>query len=296
MKMVSLIVTYNRCKKLQTTLEATLALAFDAVVVVNNHSDDGTAEFLNAQHDPRLYIINADSNQGGAAGFALGAEFIAQNLQTDWVVFYDDDAFPDNDFIDRFSEICCPEYSVYCAKVVNRQNQICKMNIPWRTHQATITHTLRYLFNPQFFLPDENQSSEVSTFSFVGCVVSFRLLKETYQLIDKDIFIYFDDVFYSFKLHSQGYKILYHPGLLVYHDIDTSSGRKIPPWKIYYLIRNMILSRYILKDNVIFSRTAISLRVFKYFILSLKENERKRSLCYIFKAVRDGVLNRRVII
>lgn len=293
MKITSLIVTYNRCEKLQATLIATLKLPFETVVVVNNHSTDGTSELLAEQTDPRLYIINAEVNRGGAAGFAIGAEYIANNLQADWVVFYDDDAFPDHGFIDCFNEVNSHEYSVYCSRVIDKQKQVCRMNIPWLKAQNTFTDSLKYLRQPQDFLPDENQVSEVVTFSFVGCIISHEVLKKTYHLIDKDIFIYFDDVFYSYKLHLSGVKILYHPKLLMHHDINASAKEQLPPWKIYYLVRNMILSRYIFKGTGFFCRTAISLRVFKYLINSVRNSERQKSLFFLGKAVTNGILNKR---
>jgi len=293
MKIVSLIVTYNRCEKLLTTLEATLALPFSTVVVVDNCSSDGTSEILAQQNDPRLEVLTATQNCGGAAGFALGAEYIAQHVKSDWVLFFDDDAYPDSSFIERFQEICRPEYSLYCAKVLDTKGQLCKMNVPWRTSQGTFASSLKYLKRPQDFIPQVDQVTEVVTFSFVGCVISHDLLVRTWQLIDKDIFIYFDDVFYSWKLHVAGKKILYHPNLVIHHDIKTSPTDRVPAWKVYYLVRNMLLSRYILAGKPFFSMTAISLRLIKYLLSSLRGPERKKRIYFFFKGVMDGVLNRR---
>ncbi|WP_029686647.1 glycosyltransferase [Tatumella saanichensis] len=293
MKIVSLIVTYNRCEKLLTTLEATLALPFSTVVVVDNCSSDGTSEILAQQNDPRLEVLTATQNCGGAAGFALGAEYIAQHVKSDWVLFFDDDAYPDSSFIERFQEICRPEYSLYCAKVLDTKGQLCKMNVPWRTSQGTFASSLKYLKRPQDFIPQVDQVTEVVTFSFVGCVISHDLLVRTWQFIDKDIFIYFDDVFYSWKLHVAGKKILYHPNLVIHHDIKTSPTDRVPAWKVYYLVRNMLLSRYILAGKPFFSMTAISLRLIKYLLSSLRGPERKKRIYFFFKGVMDGVLNRR---
>lgn len=291
MKIVSLIVTYNRCEKLQATLSATLALPFSAVVVVDNCSSDGTADFLSKHQDPRLQVITALENRGGAAGFALGAQYISQHVESDWVLFFDDDAYPDSSFIQRFQEICRPEYSLYCAKVLDTQGQLCKMNIPWKASQGTFKNSLKYLFRPQGFIPESNKITEVTTFSFVGCVISHDLLVRTWQLIDKDIFIYFDDVFYSWKLHVAGNKILYHPDLLIHHDINISQTDRVPAWKVYYLVRNMLLSRYILAGKPFFSMTAISLRLMKYLLSSLRGPEKKKRIYFFFKGVMDGVLN-----
>ena len=296
MKIVSLIVTYNRCDKLLTTLKATLALPFSTVVVVDNCSTDSTSELLVQQTDPRLKVLTATENCGGAAGFALGAEYIAQHVKSDWVLFFDDDAYPDSSFIQRFQEICRPDYALYCAKVLDTKGKLCKMNVPWKISQGTFSSSLKYLKHPQDFIPQADQVTEVATFSFVGCVISHDLLMRTWPLIDKDIFIYFDDVFYSWKLHVAGEKILYHPELVVHHDVKNSPMDRVPAWKVYYLVRNMLLSRHILAGKQFFSLTAILLRLTKYLMSSLRGPERKKRIYFLFKGVMDGVLNHRKIL
>lgn len=219
MNITSLIVTCNRLEKLKKCLEVTLSLPFQSVVVVNNQSTDGTREWLDQLNAPGLHICHSEVNDGGAGGFARGAAYIAQHLSTDWVVFYDDDACPDPSFIQQFSAIADPACQLYCSRVVDLHGVPCRMNIPWAENQATLRAGLKYLYHPQSLLPDPDYPSEVMTFSFVGCIISFPLLKKTHGLIDRDLFIYFDDVYYSYKLYSSGNTIRYHPDLLFLHDV-----------------------------------------------------------------------------
>lgn len=90
----ALIVTYNRLEKLKLTIANTVKLNFTAIVVVNNGSTDGTQAWLATLSDPRVIVLNLPSNSGGAGGFKAGSQYLCDNVDSDWVFFYDDDAWP----------------------------------------------------------------------------------------------------------------------------------------------------------------------------------------------------------
>ena len=94
MNIVAVIVTHNRRHALLQTLAATLAQPFAGVVVVDNASTDGTREWLEQCDDPRLHLILHDQNAGGAGGFTLGMAAALERFNPDWLLCYDDDAFP----------------------------------------------------------------------------------------------------------------------------------------------------------------------------------------------------------
>ena len=73
------VVTHDRLDKLRTTIERLLAEPVSHVVVVDNASSDGTAEWLASLDDPRLMVHRSDSNLGGAGGFSIAMQ-IARDL------------------------------------------------------------------------------------------------------------------------------------------------------------------------------------------------------------------------
>ena len=70
---VAVIVAYNRKELLLEALEALRAQTLQptAVVVIDNHSDDDSAETARAAW-PEIDVVRLARNTGGAGGFATG--------------------------------------------------------------------------------------------------------------------------------------------------------------------------------------------------------------------------------
>ncbi|MBD9658333.1 glycosyltransferase [Pantoea sp. PNT03] len=288
MNLTALIVTYNRLDKLKKTYEATLKLPFKHIVIVNNNSTDTTKDWLNLLINNRLTIVHRDTNDGGSGGFRFGAEFIANNITTDWVVFYDDDAYPQDNFIEKFKAIEPNQNTIYCSKVINTSEEVCKMNLPWKKRTLTIIENITYLRNNENFIADENEIDEVITFSFVGCIISNKMLIQNYEFIKNELFIYYDDVYFSHYLYRCGYKIFYRPELIFIHDVGSLNNWNGQEWKVYYLSRNMFLCK-ILYNYDFFSFSGKVLRLAKYFFDGFRNKNKKKYFVFFARGVMDGL-------
>jgi rhamnopyranosyl-N-acetylglucosaminyl-diphospho-decaprenol beta-1,3/1,4-galactofuranosyltransferase len=92
---VAVVVTYNRRDLLGEALTALAGQTRppDAVVVVDNASTDGTAEFVRAKF-PDVRLLELTGNTGGAGGFAAGLAR-ALELDAELVWLMDDDTVPE---------------------------------------------------------------------------------------------------------------------------------------------------------------------------------------------------------
>ena len=91
MKVIAVVVTYNRLELLKRNISCLRRnRPLDTILVVNNGSTDGTAQWLATQSG--LHVINQE-NVGGSGGFYTGIrEAFLQ--EADWIWCMDDDVFP----------------------------------------------------------------------------------------------------------------------------------------------------------------------------------------------------------
>jgi len=244
MKITALIVTHNRLDKLTLTLDKTFSQEFTDVLVVNSGSNDGTKLFLDGITDDRLTVIHTD-NIGGAGGFALGAEYISHNINCDWVLFYDDDAYPDAKLIDNIQKQNLTDIDSFACHVSSRDEVMPQMNVAVKQYPTTLKRLFRYLKNRKAFFTQEQDlllpCQPIEASSFVGFGVRFEVLKATYQHIHADLFIYYDDLFYTLMLSQLGYRHQFIPSLTFVHDVEKAE--KMVPWKLYYHTKNLFVMR-----------------------------------------------------
>jgi GT2 family glycosyltransferase len=103
-RIVAVVVTYNRCRLLAQALSAIREQTQppDTIVVVDNASTDGTAEFLDRADG--LDVVHTRHNTGGAGGFAIGiARAIALGAGAIWLM--DDDTVPLDDALAELSRV-----------------------------------------------------------------------------------------------------------------------------------------------------------------------------------------------
>lgn len=98
-QVVAVVVTYNRIKLLKECVVSLLTqeLNINHLIIINNNSTDGTAEYLKTIDDERLIIHNLPNNIGGAAGFELGLKRAFEETNDEYIWFMDDDTIPEKD-------------------------------------------------------------------------------------------------------------------------------------------------------------------------------------------------------
>ncbi|PLR29781.1 glycosyltransferase [Chimaeribacter arupi] len=289
MKITALIVTFNRLEKLKQCWKETQNLPFDDILIVNNASTDQTAVWLDSLEDKRLHTLSLKENTGGAGGFKRGAEYIDKYIDTDWIFIYDDDAYPDQSILSEFNSLDLKHYIALQCRVIDRAGNECKMNQPFIKIPLTLLDNIDYILNSGKYTINPLLTSECVTLSFVGTIIRKDIFCKQKEDIHSELFIYYDDVFFSHHLKLAGYDFLYVPQLLFRHDISIVNRSISPAWKVYYLVRNLIISRKIFKHQSPYSLISIFLRIAKIFMVTPYQEDKKTYLQYIYKAIVDGV-------
>ncbi len=106
-------------------------------------------------------------------------------------------------------------------------------------------------------LPFEQRSVKelVETDFLTGCMILFRtehLARTGFE--DEDFFMYLDDIEFSARIRSHGFKLLYQPKAVIYHKV---LGEKESPLKLYYSVRNRFLLNNKMNKGVIRLVTAL---------------------------------------
>ncbi len=258
--LVAIVVTYNRLDQLQVTLARLLTEDCDLVLVVDNASSDGTAEWLAGQlatqGDPRLQVLRLPENGGGAGGFEAGLAMARDRWDPDWCVLMDDDARPMPGACALFRKLAAdldPDaegadaVGVIGAAVLLPDGRVSEMNRPglnpfW--HPSLLWQTLVRGNRAGFHLDDAAYAPDagprdIDLSSFVGYFVSRGTMRRA-GLPEGGLFIYGDDVLYSLRLRRQRIGIRFMPAIRFEHDCGTMDEGFVyrPLWKIYYHCRN----------------------------------------------------------
>ena len=249
---VAVIVTFNRLEALKHTVARTLEEPFVRVVVVDNASTDGTGEWLASLDHQRLSIISHEENLGGAGGFHAGFKYAAEHVpEADWLVAFDDDAWPEPGTLETFERMDIPEDVGGLAAAVYLPNgRISEMNRPGLNPFWRFGRFFSALFRGRegFHISDaefaESDSREIDISTFVGFFLRLSLLRENrIGLPRPELFIYADDQIFVLEMRKAGVKHLFAPQLRFKHDCDTLVDQKDvyrPLWKVYYTYRNRI--------------------------------------------------------
>lgn len=231
---------YNKIAETRRTTEQLLALTRNLdrieIIAVDNHSSDGTKEYLEEQ-SPRIKVLPLKDNYG-IAGYNEAFK-IAQGK---YILVLDDDSAPcDNNIFRNFTRIfeSSPKIGAIACHIIDETSQD-----QWSWH-----------------LP-ANKESGIST-AFVGC--GFAIRRELFKSIGwypKSFFIYENEAKVAFEIRKAGYEIYYDKTCLIQHRGNLAQR---PGWRrVFYPTRNnlWLIRQYYPPPTalyLIFSRLIISL-------------------------------------
>lgn len=238
------LVTYNRLEKLKVAIDRYRAQTHmpKYIIIVDNHSTDGTGEFLKEwltqKEDYEKYCITLETNTGGAGGFYAGMEK-ALSLDADWVWVSDDDAYPRADAFEKivkFYESQTPEQqeriAALCSAVYNQG----KIHKEHRNHLDVSAFKVK--IRATSLNEYKKDAIKIDVFSYVGSVIKKSVLINV-GLDIKEFFIYCDDQEHSIRIGRAG-DIFCVTSSIVDHDTPPYDP-KVINWGRYYKRRNDLL-------------------------------------------------------
>lgn len=253
--MVAVVTTHNRIDQLRRTVVQLIeapAQHLAAILVIDNASSDGTAEWLSALSHPRVHVLTLTRNIGGAGGFAAGLDYARRQFDPDWYLVMDDDARPVPGALAAFHASDVSRWDAVAGAVYDPKGAICDINRPTYDPFASWSRFLRTARAGRegFHLgPGDYAAAReiaVDGASFVGLFLSRRAL-DLAGLPDASLFIYGEDALQTLRLSRAGGRIGFLPQVRFEHDHPSAANAQIckSMWKVYYQHRNaLILYRY----------------------------------------------------
>jgi len=203
------------------------------VVVVDNGSTDGSQAELKKRF-PKVKLIENRENLGFAEGNNIGV----RSVKADYYLLLNNDTVVNRNFIRELMKAgeSSADIGVVGPKICfyDRKNVIWAAGGLMKKNYGT-----RHIgYNEE----DKGQYDSQRDVDFVsGCALMVK--KKTIRdigLLDKEFFIYLEDVDYCLRAKEAGYRVLYAPNSLVWHKCSAGT-RKTPEKAAFHTEKNILL-------------------------------------------------------
>ena len=235
---IAVVVTYNRCTLLERCIKSlqSQSIKLNDILVIDNGSTDGTKELLNKFDVKVIY----QDNLGSAGGWNTGLKYALENgFDAAWLM--DDDGYPDQKAYEILKNNFSRDTACISSVLIN-ENDVSKFVFPFPILDEKGLPKLGIKKRNIISQSEFKQLSQNEFYPWVhlfnGALISIDAVKEVGN-VNKDYFLYGDEVDYFFRLRTSG-KVFSNNRALHFH--PEASKRPFTKTKIFYFIRNSIIN------------------------------------------------------
>jgi GT2 family glycosyltransferase len=242
------------------------------IIVVDNHSEDGTVEMLRAEF-PHGHIIVNDHN----AGFTRPTNQALRVTTGRYALLLNNDTVILPNALDDLVQFADahPEIGIVTPKVLNRDGTLqkqCRRGLatPWELFCYFSGLAARFPKSPRFagylvtYL-DEDMAQPVAAVSG-SCMLVRRAVLDKIGLLDERFFAYQEDTDFCFRARQAGFLVYYYPQAQIIHYASQGGSRVNPYRSIWEWHRSYFL--YYRKNLA--RRYFFLFNWFYYFVMGLK--------------------------
>lgn len=241
-KVAVVILNYNTCNFLRDFLPSVCATEYDKleVVVADNHSDDGSVEWVRG-HFPRVRIIELDRNYGFTGGYNRA---LAQ-VEADFFVLLNSDVEVDKNWLQPMVDLALSDQKIAAVqpKLISWHERdkfeyagasggfIDRYGFPFcrgRIFDSIETDTGQY-----------DDSCEVFWASGAALFIRASVYREL-QGLDEDFFAHMEEIDLCWRIRNAGMQVWCCPQSRVFH-VGGGTLQKSNPRKTYYNFRNGLI-------------------------------------------------------
>lgn len=245
----AVVVTFNRKELLLNCLNALKqqTYALNHIIVIDNASTDGTADFLRKndwQNNHFFTFISLSENMGGAGGFYEGIKY-ATEQGFDYIWLMDDDGYPSQTCLEKLMPYCSDNCYIGPMVIDNKTKN--KLSFAMR-----VPNSLQ-VFDNYEDIPESLKKENVipnTVLPFNGTLISSSLIKNM-GLICKNYFIWGDEREYTLRAKKFNAMILTVIDAIFYHPVDSSTSSLMFFGKLRFNNANSNLKQYCFLRNSI---------------------------------------------
>ena len=285
------IVNWNGKKFLSECLDALRAQSYAhfSTILVDNGSVDGSTDFVRENY-PEVAIIGLEKN----LGFSVANNIAIRAVNNPYVALLNNDAVAHPLWLESLVNALDghPQAGFAASKMLfySDRNKIDRAGDAYTTAGAAL---LRGRGMP---VTDCSEQEWVFGACAGAALYSTRMLSEI-GLFDEDFFLVYEDVDLSFRAQLKGYKCIYVPDAIVYHN-TSSSIVSDSPLAVYYGHRNLewvyiqdMPKSLILKT--IWPHIIYNMAAFSYFATHGRLREFTKAKLDALKGLKVAMLKRR---
>lgn len=207
------------------------------VVVVDNNSSDGTVDSLAPlmKKDKRLFIVARDVNDG----FAKGNNIALAQVKSEYCMLLNSDAHLDEksdlgvlvSYMENHPDVGMVTPHVLLSNGKTDPASHRGFPSPWNalTYYSgleKLTHKSRIFGGYHQTWKDLSAIHEVGACTGAAMFVRTSAIKEV-GLLDEQFFMYGEDLDWCYRFEEKGWKVVFHPGVIIHHAKHTSGMKKV---------------------------------------------------------------------
>lgn len=229
------IPSWNARKFIDITLKSLQKMHTD-VVVIDNGSSDGTEDFLH-KNFPETVVLRNKTNLGFAGGVNVGISYALKHGYK-FVALFNNDAVADENWLKELVEVmnCNKQCGIVTSKILlDDKKHLDSTGDFYTIYGIPFPRGRHELDHKQY-------DKEINVFGASGGASLYRVeMLRAVGFFDDDFFAYYEDVDISFRAQQAGWKVLYEPKAIVYHQLSQTSSRLGKKFTYYHSIKNMCL-------------------------------------------------------
>jgi hypothetical protein len=214
---------------------------FETIVVDNGSEDDSVKQL--SREFPEVTLLEHEDNRGFTGGNNTGIQY-ALDQGKDLIMLLNNDTIVTSDFASILIEALLVDNSIGAIQPKIMYNQ--EREIIWSAggFMNFFFFTTRQRGLNENDLGQYNEPSEVEWVTGCCFLTRSEIVREV-GLLDNKYFIYFEDGDWSFRVKAHGYRLMYEPRSVIYHEVGKSNENRkghnegnISPFTRYQSVRN----------------------------------------------------------